>query len=105
MKLSASDIGREAKRIREYADRIRNLPEKASLGDLFTKQFMNNHSKFDSLNDLFTYCGIVVKNAEDLQIVRDGKFDSEISANTDFGSWHEMEQAAINAYIARKAKG
>ncbi|MEZ3439490.1 MAG: hypothetical protein K1W18_11500 [Oscillospiraceae bacterium] len=86
------------------ADRTLDLTESKSLAVLFPKQFMNKHSKFDSIIDLFNNCGIVVKNTGDFHSLKNGKYDSEIAANTDFSGWDTMSSAAIEELFASKTK-
>lgn len=86
------------------ANHALDLTESKSLAVLFPKQFMNKHSKFDSIVDLFNNCGIVIKNTDDFQSLKNGKFDSEIAANTDFSSWDKMTSAAIEELFTSNTK-
>lgn len=104
MQLSVSDIEKTAQAIRNKADKVRNISGKVTFAELFTKEFMNKYTKFDSISDLLGDCGFTLKSPEDFNEVKSGAFDAEISSRTEFSGWDEMEKAAVREYIAKKIK-
>ncbi len=102
MQLSTSDIENAAQAIRDKADKIRNISGKVTFAELFTKEFINKYTKFDSISDLFSACGFSLKSPEDFNEVKNGTFDTEISSRTKFSGWEEMKKIAVQEYIAKK---
>lgn len=105
MELSVSGITEEDQKIKRLSGDIQNISGKVQLSDLFTADFMNKHTKFESIGDLLNDCGFVLTSPNDFEKVTSGALDGEISSRTEFSGWEEMRTRAVQEYIAKKLNG
>lgn len=72
------------------------------LGDLFTPEFIQSHSKCNDLDDLFKAAGYNIQSIEDIEAIDDEEWDAFIKENTDFDSWQEMRSHAVADYARKR---
>ena len=72
---------------------LKNLSQ-LNLGELLSGNFLQQFTKFVSIDDLLAKVG--VGKPEALAGVDPGKLDSVVKENSSFGGWQEMLNAAIN---------
>lgn len=70
-----------------------------SFDELFTEQFMLEHSNFSTFDELLQAGGFVVNSEEEFEAIPDSVFDEHISMNTDFDSWEDMLSSAQEDYV------
>ncbi|MCJ0225778.1 hypothetical protein JY758_19685 [Clostridioides difficile] len=66
---------------------------------ILNKKFMNQHTNFDSFDELLTFGGYIVNSEEDFLAIPDNEFDSFIFENTDFPNWQTMLDTAYSKYL------
>ncbi|EGT3685956.1 TPA: hypothetical protein SHW33_002081 [Clostridioides difficile] len=66
---------------------------------ILNKKFMNQHTNFDSFDELLTFGGYIVNSEEDFLAIPDNEFDSFIVENTDFPNWQTMLDTAYSKYL------
>ncbi|AUG08904.1 hypothetical protein [Pseudomonas sp. S09G 359] len=72
------------------------------LGELFTPEFIQSHSKCSDLNGLFEAAGYNIQSIEDIEAIDDNHWDAFIKDNTDFDNWQEMRSQAMAGYIRKR---
>ncbi|MEG6520443.1 hypothetical protein [Desulfotomaculum sp. 1211_IL3151] len=72
--------------------------------DVFTSDFMEKHTKYNSFNDFLTAGGFQVNSHEDLKSIPDAEIDSHVVKFSDFSSWEEMLSEAAKQYVSKKFK-
>ena len=72
--------------------------------ELFPDGFIQKHSDFKSLKQLFEHGGFDCRRPEQLYALDMKRLDKYISENTDFESWKDMKLAAEVALVLRKIK-
>ncbi len=89
-----------------HGDRFMRKLEKAaqsvssvSLTDLMTPEFMQQHTKFGSIDQMFAASKIVADGASNDDVttaLKSEAWNEFVVQNSNFGSWDEMMQAAGN---------
>ncbi|MGB4588994.1 MAG: hypothetical protein WBI17_07140 [Clostridiaceae bacterium] len=72
-----------------------------SFVDLFTTQFMKEHTDFNTFEELLEFGGYEVNSPEDFQAIPDDEFDALICAKTKFQDWKTMQIEASKEYAVR----
>lgn len=72
------------------------------LGELFTPEFIQSHSKCSDLNGLFEAAGYNIQSIADIEAIDDAQWDAFIKENTDFENWQEMHSAAMADYVRKR---
>lgn len=72
------------------------------LTDLLDAQFISSCSKYSSLEELFNGSGFKLESKEDFAAIPDDQWEAFIVSSTSFGSWQEMQYAALEAYTKKK---
>lgn len=85
------------KKLDKIAKQVQDLEGTRSIPfeELFTKNFLNKYTNFNSLDELFEKCSI--NSDEDLENNIE-LLNSEVKHNSDFSSWHEMLDVATSEY-------
>ena len=72
--------------------------------ELFTPEFLSEHTSFTSLEDMFDKSGFKVESADDFKAIPDQEWEDFIIGNTTFESWTEMQKAAAVTVISKRMK-
>jgi len=75
-----------------------------SFDKLFNDNFMKEHSKFNSFQELLDNSKFKPTTKEEFLAIPDDEWDVYIKENTNFESWKEMYQNAGQAYMAEQVK-
>lgn len=94
----------EAKRKLEKLQKDAEALRGVSFGELFSAEFMNKCSSYDSFNELCEASPFTIETKEDFEAISDTEWDDFIEASTSYGSWQEMLKAAGSAYLQKKSK-
>ncbi|WP_246029136.1 hypothetical protein [Paenibacillus humicus] len=70
--------------------------------ELFPPSFMIEHTNFSSFEELLEAGGFEVNSAEDFEAIPDDVFDQHIGKHTQFDSWENMQDSAVQEYAAKK---
>lgn len=71
-----------------------------SFEDLFTHEFISNTTDFSNFSEFLEAGKFVINSPEDFNSISLSELDEHIISTTDFSSWEEMHDAAIEEYIA-----
>ncbi|MCB8814835.1 hypothetical protein [Desulfosporosinus shakirovi] len=63
--------------------------------DLFSLQFRQQYTQFDSIDELLSSGGFEVNSEEDYEAISDEDIDAHVVKTTKFNSWKEMLTNAI----------
>lgn len=72
--------------------------------ELFTPEFLSEHSSFTSLEEMFGKSGFKVESADDFKAIPDQEWEDFIVGNTSFESWQNMQKAAAEAVMSKRMK-
>ena len=91
------------KSLKNISDNIeKNAGEReVSLDDLFTKEFMNSCSEYNTFNELLDAGGFDSSSQEAFEAIPDEEIDVFIKENTNYDSWEDMLGSANDEYIAK----
>lgn len=92
---------KELKRIQKAAEKL-DGKHSVSFAELFTTEFMQQYTPYESLEELFSAGGFEVNSKEDLEAIPDEKMDAHVAQTTTFDSWEDMQPGAIKNYTAKK---
>lgn len=104
-------MGVEIDGLDEIIEQFEELGEKADdlsgeheieFEELFNEEFMESYTSFKNIDQLIEESQWEVESNEDFEDLPDDQFDKYISANTEFESWEDMLQIALNEWIAKK---
>ena len=69
--------------------------------ELFSDEFMQLHTDYDSLEAMLEASGFIVNSREDCQAIPSDQWDVFVANRTRFSDWQEMMQVAREEYIAK----
>lgn len=72
------------------------------LGDLISPAFLQAHTQFSSVEQLFESGGFKVESKEDLEAIPDEAMDAHIRAHSKFPDWKTMLQTAGQEWAIKK---
>lgn len=70
------------------------------MGEILTDAFISRHSRFNSLDNFMSECGI--HNSEEFEAFPDVEMDKFVKANTKFSTWQEMLSSAGAEYYKKQ---
>ncbi|WP_242877545.1 hypothetical protein [Desulfosporosinus sp. BG] len=73
-----------------------------SFSDLFTSEFMQQYTQFESIEDLLSSGGFVINSEEDYEAIPDEDIDAHVAKTTKFNSWKELLTNAIETTFTLK---
>lgn len=73
-----------------------------SVDDLFTEQFMREHTEVTSFEEFVERSQWEVESEEDFEAIPEDEFDTYVSNNSDFDSWEDMYGTAATEWMARE---
>ena len=65
--------------------------------ELFTSEFMQLYTQYESIEELLSSGGFEVNSEEDYEAILDEDIDAHVAKTTNFQSWKEMLTEAIEA--------
>ena len=94
------DLEKNLKKVQKRAKELEKGKE-VTFNELFTERFMNNYTKFDSLDEFFDESPFEIKNDEDFINLEKEKLNDWVKSNTSFENWDEMQERAVQEYTLR----
>lgn len=93
-----------SKKLNRLANNARDLgnTKSASLTDILTPEFIAQHTKFSSADELFEASGFDVSSQTAFEAIPEDQLDTFISSVSSFSSWREMLNSAGAAWAKRK---
>lgn len=79
-----------------------NNQEKVSFDELFTDDFMEEHTKFQTLDSFFEASGFDVSSSEAFAAIPDEDMDKFVAENSEFDTWEDMLSTAGQEYMLKK---
>ncbi len=70
--------------------------------ELFPSSFLISHSKFSSIDELFSSSSFKISSQDDFEKIPQNELDNFIRNNTDFNDWEEMLNAAFSDWTEKK---
>jgi hypothetical protein len=70
--------------------------------ELFPDSFIQKHTQFSTIDELFENGGFKINSEEDFDALPEDKLDQHISATTDFDCWKDMLGSAAEEYMAKE---
>lgn len=80
------------------AEILTHNPE-VSFDDLFNRLFMIRHTNYDSIDSFLLAVGIDPTSQESFDALPQTKLDEFVAANSQFSSFQEMHDTAVEKYI------
>lgn len=90
----------------EFVNELNNLANNidnsegstVSIYDLFNADFMTLHANSIDIDKFFMLANIDNEDCDDLGALSSDEFDKFVAEHTDFSSWNEMYNEAINSH-------
>lgn len=79
-----------------------NEPNEIPFEQLFTQEFMQLYTEFESFEALLESSQWEVEEQEDFEAIPEDDFDSYVDEHTDFPSWEVMYQTAAERFLERQ---
>jgi len=97
------DLNRKLKKIQDkIASTAQEVSGEVSFEVLFNQGFMDKHSKFSTIDELFNHGGLRISSQQEFENIETGVLDKLVQENTEFSSWQSMYQKAANEYITKE---
>ena len=95
------------RQMRDLESRVEKAGEEheVRIEDLFTLEFMQDHTTLPTIGALFADGQIEPPTQEQLKAISEEDLNGRVRALTDFDSWKEMMSAAAAAYVQRQIEG
>ncbi|RDI70273.1 hypothetical protein [Halopelagius longus] len=78
---------------------IGGLGGDVTLEDLFAEEWMREHTDAASIGAFVAESDFDVTDQESFEEIPDEEWDDHVAGNSQFGSWREMLNAAIETYV------
>ncbi|WP_336141767.1 hypothetical protein [Acinetobacter sp. 102] len=72
-----------------------------SLGTLFNEGFLQTHTDFQTIDDLFVAAGFKVESHEDFEAIPQEEIDKFVRDNTQFESFNDLHAKAAAEYFRK----
>lgn len=90
---------------KKVGDKIKKTVEgSVQLSDLFTESFMQENTKFSSIEEFFEKSPFEVESAEDFASIDSSELNGYVSQNTKFDSWGDFSNTAGKEYAIGRLK-
>ena len=70
--------------------------------DLFSPEFMEEYTSFNSINEMYHADGFKIESKEDMEKIPNEIWNEFISKHTQFADWDEMQKQAWKKYFTEK---
>lgn len=103
MEIDADEFKENLEKALEEQSGLRmNEPNEISFEQLFTEDFMQLYTGFESFEALLEASKWEVENEDDFEAIPEDKFDTYVDKHTDFPSWEVMYQTAAQRFLERQ---
>lgn len=76
----------------------KNQQGSTSINDIFTPDFMEKYTQFNSITEMLASGGFEINSEEDYEAIPDQAIDTFVAKTTKFNSWKEMLLNAVETY-------
>lgn len=104
MNIKTTGFDELEKRLEKMAKTAQELDgtHQVPLSDLLNSNFVQNYTKFSSMDELFQSGGFSYESQEDFDAIPETQLDKHIAANSNFNSWQELLDEAAEQYVVNK---
>ncbi len=95
------DVMRKLDRLASNAQTLHGKHQ-IPLQDILTSEFLQKHTPFQSVQEMFDKSQFKITSKEDLEAIPEELLDAYIKANTKFSTWNDMLTAAATEMITKK---
>jgi len=95
------DLSKTLGKLADNAKELSNT-KSASLTEILTPEFISQHTKFASADELFEASGFDVSSQATFETIPEDQLDAFIGSISSFASWREMLNSAGAAWAKRK---
>lgn len=88
------DAGGASKKSEDCAKEAEVEEVNVPIHELLSPEFLQRHSSFQNVAEMFAKSGFFIENAEDFARIPEHDWDAFIRAKTSFSSWKQMGEAA-----------
>ncbi|MDO4922181.1 MAG: hypothetical protein Q4E64_10215 [Phascolarctobacterium sp.] len=78
------------------------LMSKITFQELFNPEFLKEHSKFTSMDDILWRSGFGIMNLLEVENVNQDKWNEYIAKNCECETWHDFGKLAMIEWMKRK---
>ncbi|MFC5133482.1 MULTISPECIES: hypothetical protein [Haloferacaceae] len=103
MEIDADEFKKNLEKALEEQSGLRmNEQNEIPFEQLFTEEFMQLYTEFDSFEALLEASQWDVKDEDDFEAIPEDAFDTYVDEHTDFPSWEVMSQTAAQRFLERQ---
>ncbi|QZP39367.1 hypothetical protein [Halobaculum magnesiiphilum] len=103
MDIDASEFKKNIEKALEEQSGLRmNEQNEIPFEQLFTEEFMQLYTEFDSFEALLEASQWDVEDEDDFEAIPEDEFDTYVDEHTDFPSWEVMSQTAAQRFLERQ---
>lgn len=88
--------------LEELVNRLEQAGGELPMSELFTPDFMQSYTEFESLRTFMDASPWAIDSAEDFEAIPAAEFDQYVDEHSDFASWDAMLRAAGREYVLRE---
>ena len=77
-------------------------PQQVSFAELFTPDFMQSYTQFQSFELMLEASGFSVESAEDFLAIPETEWGQFVNQKTQFSNWQEMQETAAAELVKKK---
>lgn len=90
--------------LKKLAANIKKLEnqKQVEFGEIVSKEFIQKHTDFESLDDLFEKAGFKVLTIEDFEAIPQESIDSFINQKTKFKDFSDLQTQAAAEYVQKQ---
>ena len=81
---------------------LAKILNKVSFQELFNPKFLQENSKFTSMDDMIWRSGFGIMNLMEVENVNQDKWNEYIAKNTEYATWHEFGKVAMIDWMKNK---
>lgn len=102
--LNGNEMSDDFKGLKKLVQNAKKLDGQhdVQLGVIFNEGFIQSHTKFSSIDDLFEKAGFKVESKEDFDAIPQEDIDSFVRDNTNFEDFNEMYKSATTEYVKKQ---
>lgn len=105
MSSETNDADATQRKVYDLAKNLADGEVNVPIHELLTPEFLQQHSKFRNVNEMFANSGFFIETAEDFARIPERDWDTFIRLKTSFATWKELSQAAGLDWARRQIAG
>jgi hypothetical protein len=103
MEIDADEFKRNIEKALEEESGLRmNEPNEIPFEQLFTSEFMQLYTEFESFEAMIEASQWDVEDQDDFEAIPEDEFDTFVNDHSDFPSWEVMYETAAQRFLERR---